>query len=128
MSEQELAALGEECAENDSHVGITGMLLHKRGNFLQAIEGSRSAVGDMYAKIMADPRHTNIRLVSDRMIPHQEFWGGTVGFKNLDELPATTPYLNPFSYETFAADPDLAILVLQFFFRSRMSRRRSQAS
>jgi hypothetical protein len=123
MSGEELAALGRECAEVDSHVGITGMLLHKNGDFLHVIEGSKAVICDMFARLSADPRHTNIRKISDRTIAHREFAGQAVSFKNLDELPPGSPYLSPFSYETFEADPDLAVLILAFFFRSRFPKR-----
>jgi hypothetical protein len=119
MSEQDLTALGAECAENDRNVGITGMLLHKGGDFLQIIEGSRAVIGDMYARILADPRHTNIRLISDREVPHREFDGEAVGFTNLDKLPPGSPHLGSFYYEAFAAEPDMALLVLAYYFRNR---------
>jgi hypothetical protein len=119
MSEESLAVLGRECVENDSHVGITGMLLHKNGDFLQVIEGSIPVIRDMYARIVADPRHTNIRKISDRTIAHREFDGPSLGFKNLDALPADTPFSISFSYEAFQADPDLALLMLEFFFRNK---------
>jgi hypothetical protein len=124
MSEADLAALGRECAEQDSHVGITGMLLHKNGNFLQVIEGAKAVICDMFARISADPRHTNVRTISDRIILHREFAGRAVGFKNLDELPPGSPYLSPFSFEAFAADPDLAVLILAYFFRNRFRTQR----
>jgi hypothetical protein len=119
MTEDEFAVLGRECAEHESHVGVTGMLLHKNGDFLQVIEGSSSVIRDMYARIAADRRHTNIRNVSERTISSREFDGAAVGFKNLDGLPADTPFLNPFSYEAFEAEPDLALLILEYFFRNR---------
>ena len=119
MSAEELAELGRECAETESHVGITGMLLHKNSSFLQVIEGSKAVICDMYARISADPRHTGICQISDRTIPRREFHGQAVSFKDLDELPPGSPYLSPFSYEAFSADPDLALLILAFFFRNR---------
>ena len=119
MSRRDLESLGKNCAEQESHVGITGMLLHKNGSFLQVIEGSKAVICDMFARISADPRHTNIRTISDRTIPHREFDGQAVSFKNLDELPPGSPYLSPFSFEAFAADPDLALLILAYFFRNR---------
>jgi hypothetical protein len=122
MSARDLAALGRECAELDSHVGITGMLLHKNGNFLQVMEGSRAVICDMFARISADPRHTGIRKICDRTIPRREFDGQAVSFKNLDDLPPGSPYLSPFSYEAFRDDPDLAVLILAFFFRNRFKR------
>jgi len=119
MTEEDLAALGRECAENDSRIGITGMLLHKNGNFLQAIKGSKGVVGDMYARIVADPRHTNVLVIRDCTIALREFEGQTMGFKNLDGAGKDTPFLNPFSYEAFAGDPALAMLMLSYFFRNQ---------
>ncbi len=95
------------------------MLLHKNGSFLQVIEGPKAVICDMFARISADPRHTDIRNISDRTIPHREFDGQAVSFKNLDELPPGSPYLSPFSFEAFEADPELALLILAYFFRNR---------
>jgi Sensors of blue-light using FAD len=111
-------ALRQECADNDSHVGITGMLLYQHGNFLQVIEGSAAVIRDMFARIVADPRHTSIRTISDRMIPCREFDGQAVGFKNLDALAEGTPFLKPFTYEAYEADPDLALLTLSYFYHN----------
>ena len=119
MSRRDLEALGKNCAERKSHLGITGMLLHKNGSFLQVIEGSKAVICDMFARISADQRHTDIRTIIDRTIPHREFAGHAVKFKNLDELPPGSPYLSPFSFEAFESDADLAVLILAYFFRNR---------
>ena len=68
---------------------------------------------------LGGPRHTNVCKISDRTIPHREFAGLAVSFKNLDELPPGSPYLSPFSFEAFKADPELALLILAYFFRNR---------
>jgi hypothetical protein len=119
MSEGDLVALGRECAENDSRLGITGMLLHKSGDFLQALEGTNAVIRDMFARISADPRHVHVRKISDRTILRREFAGKSVGFKDLDALPADAPFMNPFCYEAFKADPDLALLMLTFYYRQK---------
>jgi hypothetical protein len=116
MTEQDLELLGRACAVNDLHVGVTGMLLHKNGSFLQAIEGSDSVISDLWARIVADPRHTDVRAIRDCSITEREFKGSTVVFRNLDGVPPDTPFLNPFSYDAFAADPALALLMLAYFY------------
>jgi hypothetical protein len=118
MSAEALAALGEERAEIDGHVGITGMLLHKQGDFLQVIEGRDSVIRDMFFRISTDPRHKGVRKISERDIRQREFDGQMLPFKNLDVLPQGAPFLNPFSYDAFAAEPELAMLALAFFFRN----------
>jgi len=39
--------------------GITGILLYKKSNFLQMLEGEESAVKALYAKIALDLRHNH---------------------------------------------------------------------
>jgi hypothetical protein len=118
MSRQELAALGEECSNFDQHVGITGMLLHYRGSFLQVLEGRASVVRDMWVRIVVDPRHKDPHVISDHFVAEREF-DSHLGFEDLDTLLADTPFLDTFDYETFAADPERAHLALLFFFHLR---------
>ena len=42
---------------NNSKVGVTGLLLAANGWFVQALEGSRGEVSATFARICADPRH-----------------------------------------------------------------------
>jgi len=118
MSCEELAALGEECKSFDGHVGITGMLLHRGGSFLQVLEGRSSVVSDMMVRIESDPRHKDLRIICDRMIAGREF-KGSLGFEDLDALPEDTPFRDSFDYKTLAADPGLAHQALVFFFHMR---------
>ncbi len=115
MSEEELASLWRERAEIESHVEITGMLLHKAGEFLQVIEGPNAVIRDMYARILADPRNKEVRTISDRFIVEREFEGQPMGFLNLDELPAQTPLTDGFSYEAFSVEPESALRTLRYF-------------
>ena len=43
--------------------GITGVLCEGQGVFLQALEGERGTVTRLYARIFADPRHTDLALI-----------------------------------------------------------------
>ena len=45
--------------------GITGILCYGGGIFLQAIEGGRSAVSDLYAHIQKDVRHKDVVYVAN---------------------------------------------------------------
>jgi hypothetical protein len=49
--------------------GITGLLLHIEGGFLQVLEGEERAVRELYARIAADTRHRDPRLLLDREWP-----------------------------------------------------------
>jgi len=43
--------------------GITGILCYGGGIFLQAIEGGRTAISELYGHIQRDPRHKNVALL-----------------------------------------------------------------
>ena len=42
---------------------ITGVLCEGQGVFLQALEGERGTVTQLYARIFADPRHKDLELI-----------------------------------------------------------------
>ncbi len=66
--------------------GITGVLCHGGGVFLQAIEGGRSAVNVLYNHIAADKRHTDVVLLDYEEITERRFGGWTMGQVNLSKL------------------------------------------
>ena len=55
--QSELFELLEICRENNTRLGITGMLLYKDGNFMQLLEGEETPVRRLYEKIGSDSRH-----------------------------------------------------------------------
>ncbi|MGB4061343.1 MAG: BLUF domain-containing protein [Burkholderiaceae bacterium] len=66
--------------------GITGVLCYGGGIFLQAIEGGRSAVNELYAHIIRDDRHTAVQLLHYEEITERHFGGWTMGQVNLAKL------------------------------------------
>jgi len=59
--------------------GITGILVFGGGIFLQAIEGGREAVSDLYGHIQKDARHKNVVLLHYEEIEARKFGGWTMG-------------------------------------------------
>ncbi|MBT8209168.1 MAG: BLUF domain-containing protein [Eudoraea sp.] len=53
--------------------GITGCLLYHDGEFLQYLEGNQVRVLQLYDKIKADPRHTDMELLSHGIRPQRQF-------------------------------------------------------
>jgi hypothetical protein len=83
--------------------GITGILCYGGGIFLQAIEGGRMAVSDLYGHIQRDPRHKDVVLLHYEEICERRFGGWTMGQVNLSrintsillkysEMPGLDPY------------------------------------
>ena len=59
--------------------GITGIVVYGGGIFLQAIEGGREAVSDLYGHIQKDERHKQVVLLHYEEISERRFGGWTMG-------------------------------------------------
>ncbi|WP_332775110.1 BLUF domain-containing protein [Polaromonas sp.] len=66
--------------------GITGILCYGGDIFLQAIEGGRMAVNELYGHIQRDPRHKDVVLLHYEEITERRFGGWTMGQVNLSKL------------------------------------------
>ena len=84
--------------------GITGILCYGGGIFLQAIEGGRMAVSQLYSHIQKDPRHKDVVLLHYEEISERRFGGWTMGQVNTSRINASIllkyaerPELDPYS-------------------------------
>lgn len=84
--------------------GITGILCYGGGIFLQAIEGGRSPVSDLYGHIQQDKRHKDVVLLHYEEISERRFGGWTMGQVNMSKINtsillkyAEKPELDPYS-------------------------------
>jgi Sensors of blue-light using FAD len=84
--------------------GITGILCYGGGIFLQAIEGGRSAVSELYGHIQQDARHKDVVLLQYEEISERRFSGWTMGQVNMEKINhsillkyAEKPELDPYS-------------------------------
>ena len=84
--------------------GITGILCYGGGIYLQAIEGGRKQVNELYGHIVRDTRHKDVVLLDYEEITERRFGGWTMGKVNLSKLNTSivlkyseTPELDPYS-------------------------------
>jgi hypothetical protein len=77
--------LAESRTHNPS-LGITGILCYGAGIFLQAIEGGRGPVSELYNHITHDKRHKDVVLLHFEEITERRFGGWTMGQVNLAKL------------------------------------------
>ena len=68
-----------ECRHFNPISGITGILCYGGGIFLQAIEGGRNAVCELYGHIQKDVRHKEVVLLHCEEISERRFGGWTMG-------------------------------------------------
>ena len=84
--------------------GITGILCYGGDIFLQALEGGRNQVSELYGHIQKDVRHKDIVLLHYEEISERRFGGWTMGQVNMAKLNTSillkyseTPVLDPYS-------------------------------
>jgi hypothetical protein len=84
--------------------GITGILCYGGGIYLQAIEGGRQPLNELYGHIVRDPRHKDVVLLDYEEITERRFGGWTMGQVNLTKLNTSIvlkysekPELDPYS-------------------------------
>lgn len=84
--------------------GITGILCYGGGVFLQAIEGGRMAVSELYGHIQKDARHKDVVLLHYEEISERRFGGWTMGQVNMSKINtsillkyAEKPELDPYA-------------------------------
>ncbi|MGK0421194.1 MAG: hypothetical protein ACJAT9_000862 [Polaribacter sp.] len=64
---------------------ITGVLMHRKGAFLQVLEGSSEDVGDLLSRILSDPRHNKIKIILDASVDRRLFSNWTMGCADFDK-------------------------------------------
>jgi hypothetical protein len=99
-----IEAILTQSRQHNPECGITGILCYGGGIFLQAIEGGRMAVSELYGHIQRDPRHKDVVLLHYEEISERRFGGWTMGQVNMSKINASIllkyaekPELNPYS-------------------------------
>ena len=107
------AILAQARAHNTA-CGVTGILCYGGGIFLQAIEGGRLAISDLYGHIQRDTRHKDVVLLHYEEIEERRFGGWTMGQVNLGKVNhaillrySEKPELDPY---TMSGRASLALL------------------
>jgi len=75
--------------KNNREADIVGGLLFGDGCFFQCLEGAPAAVDRLYAKIAADPRHTDVKLVARVPIARRSFTDWSMKFVPMEKLLRT---------------------------------------
>jgi hypothetical protein len=90
--------------DHNAGFGITGILCYSDMVFVQALEGSREAVNQLYAKLTADSRHTDVTLLDYAEIDARHYQAWNMAKVKLDKVNLSLllkysdkPVLDPFS-------------------------------
>ena len=103
-SNEAIDAILTRSRQSNPLCGITGILCYGGGIFLQAIEGGRMAVSELFAHIQRDVRHKDVVLLHYEEISERRFGGWTMGQVNTSRLNtsillkyAEKPELDPYA-------------------------------
>jgi hypothetical protein len=80
----------QKSRSRNPQLGITGVLCYDGSVFIQALEGGRNVVSNLYNRIAADPRHKDVVILNFEEITERCFAGWTMG---LVSLKSVTPCL-----------------------------------
>lgn len=117
FTETQLSFLLLNARKTNQGLGVTGILLHDAGAFLQVLEGEAAAVEALYHRIARDPRHTRVSKVLTLEIATRSFGEWSMAFVATTtiatSLPGYSDFLQHRNDPTRAGDL-AAKLVLQF--------------
>jgi hypothetical protein len=93
----ELRDLLAHSRERNHERGLTGLLLHVDGRFIQTLEGETATVDATYERIAADPRHRDVFVTWREEVDHRAYPDWSMGFEDLDaEEAARLPGFSDF--------------------------------
>lgn len=83
VTDAALDGILRQSRRNNLSRGITGMLCHANGIFVQVIEGGRADVSGLMSRIFADTRHKDVQVLLFEEIGQRRFGSWTMGQANL---------------------------------------------
>jgi hypothetical protein len=121
FSESELRALLAGARFRNENSGITGMLLYKDGNFMQALEGPEATVRTLYKRIEGDRRHHGLLVLDSGVQQSRQFALWSMAFHDLSadrgEMPSGYSRFmdEPLNAPAFVQKPGRCHELLQMF-------------
>jgi len=104
INDEMIKSILDQSGRYNVDAGITGVLCVCHGNvFMQALEGGRDEVNQLYARLVRDARHTDLTLLDYAEIRERRFSSWRMGRADLDKLNlaivlkySEKPHLDPF--------------------------------
>jgi len=84
-TDEEIQKILEASNRKNGERDISGVLLYSKSKFLQVLEGEKDEIMELYDKIKADERHTNVIMISLRPIKERYFPSWQMGSKKIDD-------------------------------------------
>lgn len=86
--ENDVEDIVERSRVNNPNMGLTGLLLHSGGSYMQVLEGPADAVKTMLERIAQDPRHTDFVPMINQTVNQRSFPDWSMGCRRIaDDHP-----------------------------------------
>lgn len=103
--------LASAIGNNTAH-GLTGVLCQGQGLYLQVLEGERSAVNRLYARILSDRRHTDLEILSCEEIGQRRFGQWSMAHVHLSDKDPMVSMKHQ-DFDPYSASGATALQILQ---------------
>lgn len=127
----DIVTILESSNRNNLPMDLTGVLFFQNGFFLQALEGPRSAVNQLYQRLLDDPRHDDVEVLSSTDISDDRRLFGQWTMKNVaphlvsEQLKA---YSNGKQFNPYLLNAEQAQTLLHVFAQADDMRNRQTAA
>ncbi|PZE88894.1 BLUF domain-containing protein [Curtobacterium sp. MCBD17_008] len=109
-----LDAVLERSRVRNTEDGLTGLLVHREGRFMQLLEGPHDAVISTYGRIVGDPRHDEVRLLVEETIHTRRFPEWSMAFSRDTDVEPPEGFSDFLTGDT-SADASKARELLRWF-------------
>ena len=113
----ELDALLEHSRANNRRRGLTGVLVHRDGQFMQVLEGPGAEIDALLTTISSDPRHSGVWMLHSEEIAERRFpdWWMELRRVGEDAIPGFPADETVYSLDEHWATPSRATALLEWF-------------
>lgn len=94
MEASDMLKLLFDARDHNRRAGITGLLLHHGHRFMQLLEGPRTRVEPLFARIAEDARHSDVTVESAGPLAERLFADWTMGFADIPTLHGRSALAN----------------------------------
>jgi hypothetical protein len=112
---EEFRAILAQAQTNNESRDITGVLAFNSKMFLQALEGARDQVNALYGKLLRDPRHHSVMMLSLQDIAQRQWADWSMGFvaPNSANRALLLKYSQSSTFDPYKMPADTAMQMLQ---------------
>ena len=132
FSQPQLLGLLAKAKGKNLQIGVTGLLIHKDGRFVQVLEGDEPVVRELFEVIRRDDRHQNVTLILAEEIAERQFVDWSMGFHDLKDSDLLgmyghdKPLGRALDIEGFRTNPHACLHLLGFIREMQLVRKANE--